>query len=557
MRAVSPRAVAFAIALTLGVQACSDQPTVTTPARPSDTGDPLRPCTTTILQPAADPATAPSVMSLASGASAQVSASIAQATFRCARDVVVAPQADPVLAALGGRLAAHLGAPLLLVGDRGTGATEYEVDRLGPERLWEFGILGVTVPEFTETITVEGDVGAVADRVNREIGAGGDLVPLPSDPAGAARALAEAIGQDRGLDPRGEGDPTAEDVLSAGPAVSGWVWLVDHDDAAVHMAAMAAAANTDGLMATVEGFDLRANPEVGRLLGLSTGAITVHTVGVTEDARWQLPIIMSGQELPGGGYLLEDRRLVALYGNPLTSQLGILGRQSLEETIGLAREYAAPYGEDGVMVIPTFEIIATVAAANAGADGNYSNEMPIDLIRPWVETARREGFYVVLDLQSGRSHFLDQARLYEELLLEPHVGLALDPEWRLAPDQVHLRQIGRVGAAEVNEVSEWLAALVLEHDLPQKLFLVHQFRFTMLQNRELIEARPELWTVIQMDGQGLISDKYATWNTLTDGWEDHPWDWGWKNFTIEDSPGPIAPSEVLELVPTPVLVSYQ
>jgi hypothetical protein len=557
MRAPSPRVVALAVALMLGVQACSDQPTVTTPGRPSDTGDPLRPCTTTILQPAADPATAPSVMALASGASAQVSASIAQATFRCARDVVVAPQADPVLAALGGRLAAHLGAPLLLVGDRGAGATEYEVDRLGPERLWQLGVLGVTVPEFTEIITVEGDVGAVADRVNREIGARGDLVPLPSDPNGAARALAEAIGQGRGLAPRAEGDPAGDEILSAGPAVSGWVWLVDHDDAAVHMAAIAAAANTDGLMATVEGFDLRANPEAGRLLRLSAGAITVHTVGVTEDARWQLPIIMSGQELPGGGYLLEDRRLVALYGNPLTSQLGILGRQSLEETVGVAREYAAPYGADGVMVIPTFEIIATVAAADIGADGNYSNEMTIELIRPWVETARREGFYVILDLQSGRSHFLDQARLYEELLLEPHVGLALDPEWRLAPDQFHLRQVGRVEAAEVNEVSEWLAALVREHELPQKLFVLHQFRFTMLQNRELIEARPELWTVIQMDGQGLISDKYETWNALTAGWEDQPWDWGWKNFTIEDDPGPIPPSEVLELVPTPMLVSYQ
>ncbi|HUG74922.1 MAG TPA: hypothetical protein VMM81_04535, partial [Acidimicrobiia bacterium] len=123
--------------------------------------------------------------------------------------------------------------------------------------------------------------------------------------------------------------------------------------------------------------------------------------------------------------------------------------------------------------------------------------------------------------------------------------------------QVHLRQIGSVRAAEVNEVSEWLAALVREHDLPQKLFLLHQFSFTMLQNRELIEARPELWTVIQMDGQGTIPKKYDTWNALTRGWADHPWDWGWKNFTIEDKPGPIPPAEVLELTPTPVFVSYQ
>ena len=39
--------------------------------------------------------------------------------------------------------------------------------------------------------------------------------------------------------------------------------------------------------------------------------------------------------------------------------------------------------------------------------------------------------YVVLDLQPGRTDFLTQAKRYEPLLALPHVGLALDPEWRL------------------------------------------------------------------------------------------------------------------------------
>ena len=41
--------------------------------------------------------------------------------------------------------------------------------------------------------------------------------------------------------------------------------------------------------------------------------------------------------------------------------------------------------------------------------------------------------YVVLDLQPGYTDFLAQAQRYEEFLAQPHVGLALDPEWRLAP----------------------------------------------------------------------------------------------------------------------------
>ena len=93
------------------------------------------------------------------------------------------------------------------------------------------------------------------------------------------------------------------------------------------------------------------------------------------------------------------------------------------------------------MVVPAFEIIATVADSRAGDDGNYSNESPLDDLRPWIEAAGEAGLYVLLDLQPGRTDFLTQARLYEEFLRLPYVGLALDPEWRLGPDQFHLRAV--------------------------------------------------------------------------------------------------------------------
>src|SRR3990170_5152291 len=117
---------------------------------------------------------------------------------------------------------------------------------------------------------------------------------------------------------------------------------------------------------------------------------------------------------------------------------------------------AASYAADGIPAIPALEIIATVASAEAGGDGNYSYETPLDTLRPWVTAAGESGVYVILDLQPGRTDFLTQAKIYEEFLRLPYVGLALDSEWRLEPDQVHLRQIGSVEAAEVNRVSEWL-----------------------------------------------------------------------------------------------------
>jgi len=164
--------------------------------------------------------------------------------------------------------------------------------------------------------------------------------------------------------------------------------------------------------------------------------------------------------------------------------------------------------------------------------------------------------YVILDLQPGRTDFLTQAQRYEEFLRLPHVGLALDPEWRLRPDQVHLRQIGSVDAEEINRVSDWLSSLVRDERLPQKYFVVHQFRFSMITNREAIATPPELFRVIQMDGQGPLPTKYETYGAITAGQDDVGWAWGWKNFYDEDSPMG-TPTEVLAVRPVVVFVSFQ
>ena len=112
----------------------------------------------------------------------------------------------------------------------------------------------------------------------------------------------------------------------------------------------------------------------------------------------------------------------------------------------------------------------------------------------------------------------------------PFVGLALDPEWRLQPDQVHLVQAGQVTAAEVNTVVDWLADLVRDNGLPQKMILIQQFQSRMILDRETLKQRPELQMVIQMDGQGPTPTKDDTYFFLTEGTEDAHWRWGWKNF---------------------------
>ena len=38
---------------------------------------------------------------------------------------------------------------------------------------------------------------------------------------------------------------------------------------------------------------------------------------------------------------------------------------------------------------------------------------------------------LVLDFQPGATPFLNQVKAYEKFLLQPEVGVALDPEWKL------------------------------------------------------------------------------------------------------------------------------
>lgn len=274
--------------------------------------------------------------------------------------------------------------------------------------------------------------------------------------------------------------------------------------------------------------------------------------------EWDVPVVRRGVELPGGGYrVFPGRRLVALYGSPGAPSLGVLGEQPLDAAIERARQRASDY--EALVdepVVPTFEIITTIATGAAGPDGDYSREIPPEELRPWIERTAGEDMYVILDLQPGRTDFVTQAKRYEELLAHPHVGLALDPEWRLGANERHLEQIGSVDVAEVQAVADWLAQLTRREQLPQKLLLLHQFRLSMLPDRAQLELPPELAVTVQMDGQGPQEVKMATWRNITNpATPDGLW-FGWKNFYDEDTTLR-SPADTFGVEPSPVLVSYQ
>ena len=372
-----------------------------------------------------------------------------------------------------------------------------------------------------------------------------------------------AAGFDRRVPPRTLADLAFESVAvdqqaTSAPAEVPYdrLWIVDDAEQVAPLAALGRQIGV-GVVAVVG--DLRAaSPETRETISAASEVEFLSDSG--EEAAWQLEVIRRGDEIPGGGLLMfgsdPDRRLVAMYGHPVSVGLGVLGEQGPTEGVERLGSIVAGYDADGLRILPTFEIIATVASAAPGPAGDYSAVTALDVIEPWVEIAAANDLYVVLDLQPGRTDFLTQAKIYEEFLRLPHVGLALDPEWRLKPNQVHMVQIGTVDAAEINEVSEWLAGLVREEALPQKLLILHQFHVSMITNRHRIETPRELAVLIHMDGHGSPRTKQHTWDLLTTAPDADGFYWGWKNFYEEDSPM-ATPEQVLDLTPTPVFVSFQ
>ena len=464
-----------------------------------------------------------------SGTAEDVAARTAALLFASAPAAVIADGSKPALVAKAAAIAVRAHAPLLLTGGQlgraGSGQTDTGRTGNGPLRaeirsLNPGVVLAVGVPAR--------ELSALLPRVHVVLRA--SSLPRSSPPVRLKHLVL---------------------LLSSGSSGS----------SAAALAAQATATLVGAQVITVRGYDPGTDPSAIRALAaarprnvLAVGA----GFGSSGVLSYRVAVAETGQQLPGGGQVLFPmRKIVALYGNPTTSALGVLGHQGLTASIARAKAVAAQYNKlTKVPVIPAFEIIATVAQGSPGPSGSYSYVTPVPLLRRWINAANRAGLYVILDLQPGRANLLAQAKLYRSLLVKPDVGLALDPEWKLQPGELPLQQIGSVSITEINSVVSWLARLTARHHLPQKLLELHQFRLSMIQNEARLDTRQNaLAIVINMDGQGAPSTKNQTWAAIIAA-APHGVHFGWKDFYVKDTPM-LGPAATIHRAPVPVLISYQ
>lgn len=449
-------------------------------------------------------------------------------------------------------------------------ALRTEFERLGVNSVLAVGPTAAqSVPaRDAETVAVPADSAAVAAAIGTELGQAEPVEPEdlaaafaaldPGAPLALVPASAPAADQNSAVS---SDHPRLPEVIRPESVINTLV-LATATPESLPGIATARAAGVDVQVVTPEQLDPRSSSEAITALSAAKPEAVIALgagYGTAQGLDWKLATAMTGAQLPGGSQLLFDESLfVALYGYTEGGTLGVLGEQDAQGAVQRATELAAEYDDlVPTRVVPAFEIIATVASEFPGPDGNYSFESSLAQLQPWVDAAGAAGVYVVLDLQPGRTDFLTQAQAYEPLLRQPHVGLALDPEWRLLPSQVHLRQIGSVSIEEVNAVVTWLADLTRAHALPQKLLLLHQFLPRMIQNRDLLDtSRAELALLIHVDGFGSPGDKQTTWQTIREAPPPNVY-WGWKNFVDEDLPLLTPPQTIEQALPTPVFISYQ
>lgn len=256
------------------------------------------------------------------------------------------------------------------------------------------------------------------------------------------------------------------------------------------------------------------------------------------------------------GALFPATRVVAFYGNPRSTRMGILGElppaEMLAKLDGIAKEWAKADTTRGVR--PALHLIVTVAQGKPGSDGMYRLRHPDTLIGEVAHWAEARGWLLFLDVQVGRSSVAAELPRLIPWLKKPWVHLALDPEFSMPSGRVPGSKIGTLDARQINEAIDVLARLVDQEHLPPKALVVHRFTENMLTNYRDIRTDPRVQVVIDMDGFGAPSLKKRIYEFVV---AHRPVQFtGIKLFFKNDHPM-MTMREVLRLAPIPLYIQYQ
>ena len=260
------------------------------------------------------------------------------------------------------------------------------------------------------------------------------------------------------------------------------------------------------------------------------------------------------------GDLLPCNRIVAYYGNPASTRMGALGEFPRDEMLRRLQGEVRRWGEadPSTPVIPALHLIAVVAQGAPGPSGKYRSQVRDQVVDSIYQMAKSINGILFIDVQVGTDDIRTIMPRFEQFLKRPDVHFAVDPEFYMRGGVVPGRRIGTMYAADINWVTDQLARIVRENNLPPKVLVIHRFTRNMVPDAEKIQLRPEVEFVMDMDGWGAPWLKYDSYRDYI---VRHPVEFtGFKLFYHNDTKkgDPLmTPRDVLSLWPQPLYIQYQ
>jgi hypothetical protein len=268
------------------------------------------------------------------------------------------------------------------------------------------------------------------------------------------------------------------------------------------------------------------------------------------------------RDVPLPGSLLPYHRIVAYYGNPLSTRMGVLGEYQPQEMLHRWDQAVAAWNQADphTPVIPALHLIVVVAQGAPGSTGKYRMIMPDTLVEKVYGWARSRHGILFIDIQTGLSTIQEMLPQFEHFLTRPDVHLAVDPEFMMVYSGAKPgTKIGTMRASDVNYVIGELDRIVRQNHLPPKVLVIHRFTRNMVPDAENIHPTPNVQVVMNMDGWG------APW-LKRDSYKDyivrHPVEFtGFKIFYHNDIKKAgstlMGPADVLKFRPRPHYIQYQ
>ncbi len=293
-------------------------------------------------------------------------------------------------------------------------------------------------------------------------------------------------------------------------------------------------------------------------------AIAISLLGLTTTVSAELKNVAKSQQLP-----TKNEIIVAYYGRPGVKSLGVLGQHSLEAIIPIIQKKANAYkkASGNPNVVPGFDIIYGLAAADPGRSGNYLIPLSSKKLMPYINASKEHGFMTFIDTQLGKMTPLQAVQPVLKYLQHKNVHLAIDPEFEVhGLDMRPGKIIGHVTGKQINQVQAAMTDYMQKHNIKEKkMLIVHMFRHTMVTNKQDLKTFDNIDLIFNLDGHGSPRLKTNIYNAIYTKRVAHEVAGGFKLFFDEDKPRLMTPKEVLGLKPVsggqikemPKFINYQ